>query len=122
MPAIQKDLNPLAVRVGEKIRTLRKAKGMKQYTLASEAGYESRSTIAAIENGIILPSLDKAIEIAHILGVEVATLVEEDPVEAVVKDLLAMRLLSWSETRCQTMAETLRQCVTELESLAVKAQ
>ena len=41
---VNRDLNPLAVRVGENIRTLRKARGMKQYTLASEVGYESRST------------------------------------------------------------------------------
>ena len=77
MPAIQKDISPLAVRVGETIRTLRKARGMKQYTLAYEVGYESRSTIAAIEKGLILPSLDKARDIATALGVTTGDLLHE---------------------------------------------
>jgi DNA-binding XRE family transcriptional regulator len=90
---------------------------MKQETLALAVGYGSRSAIASIETGSVLPSLDKAIEIARALGVEVAALVEEAPAESLLKDLLAMRLLTWSATSRQTMAETLRHCATELEDL-----
>src|SRR2546427_9224508 len=76
-----KTLNPLAVRVGGKIRELRTALGLKQEALAIVVGYGSRSAIASIENGFVLPSLDKAVDIAHALGVEVADLVEDGPLE-----------------------------------------
>jgi transcriptional regulator with XRE-family HTH domain len=74
---VAKEPNPLALRVGEKIQALRKARGWKQEALALEAGYGSRSAIAAIENGLILPSLDKALVLAKILGVPIAELVED---------------------------------------------
>ena len=92
MPAINKELNPLAVQVGETIRKLRKARGMKQYTLASEVGYESRSTIAAIENGIILPSLDKARDIATALGVTADDLLHEATPDVSVETTLLLKL------------------------------
>ena len=76
-----KESNPLAARVGEKIRQLRKARGWKQEALALEVGYGSRSAIASIENGFVLPSLDKALDIARVLGVPLAELVDESSLE-----------------------------------------
>ena len=69
--------SPLATRVGEKIRMFRKARGWKQEALALEVGYGSRSAIASIENGFVLPSLDKALEIARVLGVHLSDLIDE---------------------------------------------
>lgn len=42
---------------------------MKQEVLAAAVGYGSRSGIASIEAGDVLPSVDKALEIARVLGV-----------------------------------------------------
>ena len=72
-----KESNPLAARVGENIGQLQKARGWKQEALALEVGYGSRSAIASIENGFVLPSLDKALQIAQVLGVPLAALIEE---------------------------------------------
>jgi len=79
MSTVPKNSHELAAQIGATIRHLRKERGMKQEALALEAGYGSRSAIASIENGFILPSLDKTIDIARALGVSVASIVGENP-------------------------------------------
>ena len=69
--------NPLAVKVGERIRALRLARGMKQETLALEVGYSSRGTIAQFENGLALPSIEKALDIARVLRVHPGALFDD---------------------------------------------
>ena len=67
-----KNLNQLK-RLGEKIRKLRKQKGISQETLADKAGIE-RSYMGAIERGERNPSYDKLVSIARALNVSPAEL------------------------------------------------
>lgn len=106
--------NPLALRLGARVQKLRKSQGMKQETLAHEAGYGSRSAIASIENGMVLPSVDKVLDIARVLGVHPGELLDDEGfnVSAV------QRLLLWAQTRCPSFAMTLRALADELDQLA----
>lgn len=52
---------------GASVRQVRKSQGMKQVVLAEAVGY-SRTRMSEIENGD-LPPFEKAVSIAHVLGV-----------------------------------------------------
>lgn len=62
-------------KLGEKIRKLRKQKGISQEALADEAGIE-RSYMGAIERGERNPSYDKLISIAKALNISLSVLVK----------------------------------------------
>jgi transcriptional regulator with XRE-family HTH domain len=110
--------NPVAVQVGERIRDLRLARGMKQATLAQALGYASRSAIAQFENGFAVPSLDKALEMARFFGVPVGALLgDPPPAEVEVPTREAERVAVWAETRCHELASTLRAFAHELETV-----
>lgn len=118
MPPVTKGLNPLAVRVGEKIRGLRKAKGLKQDTLAYEAGYGSRSAIASIETGFVLPSLDKAVDIARVLGVDAGDLLKDAEGEASREQSMESMLRLMLSQHTRDMPLPLLKCMVEIaESL-----
>jgi len=110
-------LNPVAVQVGERMRALRLARGMKQETLAQEAGYSSRSSIAQFENGIAVPSVDKALDIARVLGVPIGELLGDPPHGGMeIPTQEAQRVAIWAETRCHALAMTLRAFANELDA------
>jgi len=54
---------------GEKLRKLRKKKGLSQKELAEKLGYSSNSYISDIEKGLFLPSKEKLKKIAKVLKV-----------------------------------------------------
>ena len=62
------------VSMGLRIREARIAKGLSQDDLAQALGYKSRSSINKIEHGIYDFPLQKAVDIANILGVDVSDL------------------------------------------------
>ena len=111
-------VNPVAVQVGERLRALRHTRGMKQDTLAREAGYSSRAAIAQFENGFAVPSLDKALLLARALGVHIGELLGETRTDADVPDQEARRLATWAEARCHALAITLRAFANELEAFS----
>ena len=109
--------NVVARQIGERLRALRLERGMKQDTLAHEAGYSSRSAIAQFENGFAVPSVDKALEIARALGVSIGALLgEQEPQE--VPNREAERVAVWAESRCHALAMTLRAFANELDTFA----
>jgi transcriptional regulator with XRE-family HTH domain len=85
--ATKTPINPLAAKIGERMRAFRRARGMKQDTLAAEVGYSSRAAIAQFENGFALPSLEKAIDIARALSIHPGELFKEGALQAEKSDL-----------------------------------
>jgi transcriptional regulator with XRE-family HTH domain len=69
------------LRVGEKIRELREAKGLSLQELAERTGYSS-ALISQIENHMISPALGALIKMAQALEVKVGAFFGEDPREA----------------------------------------
>ena len=63
--------------IGEKIRNLRKKKGISQQELAEEVGYTSKVAISRIENGQINIPMDKMARIAKCLDVRVSDLLTD---------------------------------------------
>lgn len=123
MAVASKVLNPLAVRVGKKIRDLRKERGMKQETLALEAGYGSRSAIAAIETGLILPSLDKSLDIARALGVTVSDILEDSPgLPSGFNDQVVLTLLGEAGRQATDVVSALRHLLHTMESFQVRGE
>ena len=59
---------------GEKVRQYRIEKGLSQDDLAQSLGYKSRSSINKIEHGIYDLPLQKMMDMAKVLGVDVAVL------------------------------------------------
>jgi transcriptional regulator with XRE-family HTH domain len=53
---------------GERVKARRIALQMPQEALAEAVGYENQTIIAKIEGGLSLPSFDKAVAIAAVLG------------------------------------------------------
>ena len=64
---------------GKRVRCLRKALGMKQQTLAEMIGAQSHSTISEIENGELMPPIDKLRALALALQTSVSALLGEEP-------------------------------------------
>ena len=65
-------------RFGEKLRTLRKRRGMTLKKLAHELGFRSHSYISAIEFGKKQPSVELVIKIANLFGVSTDQLLNDD--------------------------------------------
>lgn len=59
--------------VGDRLRSLRRAQGLSQRSLADQVGIDAR-TIGALENGRKAPTLDALFDIADALGVPVTSL------------------------------------------------
>lgn len=59
--------------VANQIKEFRKANGLTQAELASRM-HVSRQTIAAMEKGLYVPSLELALDIAHFFGLQVEQL------------------------------------------------
>lgn len=73
---------PLAAKIGLRIRTLREALGLTQEKLAYESGLRSKGHLSGIEKGLVLPTLPTLVLLAERLGVELLdlfTFPEEQP-------------------------------------------
>lgn len=86
-------------KLGNRIREARIAKGLSQDDLAQALGYKSRSSINKIEHGIYDFPLQKTMDIANLLGVDVADLFlgteppktkEERDAEALARQILRL--------------------------------
>jgi transcriptional regulator with XRE-family HTH domain len=110
--------NQLAVKVGERIRALRIARGMKQEALALEVGYSSRGTIAQFENGLALPSIDKAVAIAEFFRIPLDALVKEEDEYCEESLLLTLRQMAMGcpEEQRKTIAAYCRTFADALEA------
>ena len=64
---------------GAHVRARRLSLAMKVETLAAAVGYENHTTIVKIEGGTTLPSFDKAVAIAEVLGVSLESLLADEP-------------------------------------------
>ena len=115
MVALAPTHHALALQLGATIRLLRKRKGWKQEVLAREAGYGSRSAIASIEAGWVLPSLEKMLDLAQALGVRPNDLLETDPSTADRTPTGLVPLPAWSTKDRRAMLRCLRRLVAELE-------
>lgn len=65
-------------RLGEKVRLLRKRRGMTIKQLALTLGFPSHSYISEIENGKKRPSTELIIQLADLFGVSVDQLVRDE--------------------------------------------
>jgi len=65
------------MRFGERVRQLRKEKGMTQEELTKAIGASSKSMICKIENGTRMTPLSMVSKIAAALGVSISDLTEE---------------------------------------------
>ncbi len=65
-------------RLGEKIRTLRKNRGMTLKELALALGFTSHSYASEIETGKKKPNIEMIIQIADLFGVSVDQLVRDE--------------------------------------------
>ena len=69
---------------GEKLRKIRREKGISQQKLAEKLGYKSNSYIAEVERGKFIPKEEKLKKIAKALGVsfsEIKDLLVESKIE-----------------------------------------
>ena len=65
-------------RLGEKVRTLRKRRGMTVKSLALALGFPSHSYVSEIETGKKLPSTEMIIKLADLFQVTVDELVRDE--------------------------------------------
>lgn len=65
-------------RFGEKLRTLRKQRGMTLKNLADELGFSSPGSVGDLESGRKNPSLEVVIRISRIFEVSVDQLVKDE--------------------------------------------
>ncbi len=66
----------------EKLKNLRRSKGITQAEMAKKLGYKGKSSYCMLENGQIRMPLDTAQKIAEILDVDVKNLFFEKQVQA----------------------------------------
>jgi transcriptional regulator with XRE-family HTH domain len=59
---------------GASVKAQRLALQMRQESLAEAVGYGNQAIIAKIEGGVALPSFDKAVAIAQVLGISLDSL------------------------------------------------
>lgn len=64
---------------GEKIKALRKARGLSQRQLAEKAGYANHTVLLKIENGTVDPPISRVCEIARALGVTLSDIAGDFP-------------------------------------------
>lgn len=69
------EVDPLAEKIGRRIRSLRQAVNITQEKLAYEGGLRSKGHLSGIENGRILPTLSTLALLAERLDVELLDLV-----------------------------------------------
>ena len=65
-------------RLGEKLSTLRKLHSLTQTQLAHALGYATHSTIAEVEKGLKLPSLETVLAISRFFGVTTDQLLKDE--------------------------------------------
>ena len=65
-------------RFGEKLRTLRRAKGMAIKELASELGYTSHGYISEIETGKKVPTVEFVLKISRLFRVPTDQLLKDE--------------------------------------------
>jgi len=111
MVALAPPHQALALRLGATVRVLRKRKGWKQEALAQAAGYGSRSAIASIEAGWVLPSLEKMLDLAAALSVRPSALLDDETAP------LAPPLPPLSPAERRAMLRCLRRLVADLEEV-----
>jgi len=121
MVALAPTHHALALQLGATIRRLRKRKGWKQEVLAREAGYGSRSAIASIEAGWVLPSLEKMLDLAQALGVRPNDLLEADPSPADQRPTGLVPLPAWTTKERRALQRSLRRLMAELEEVNPRA-
>ena len=94
------------MRVGERIKSRRKALGMTQTDLANKLGYKDKSAISKIESGVVDVTRDKVIEFAKalkttpidLMGVEPDFILElEDDVKYFIELKSSLSPESWKE-------------------------
>jgi transcriptional regulator with XRE-family HTH domain len=74
MPRREKS-DPLAEKIGHRIRSLRQALDLTQEKLAYEAGLRSKGHLSGIEKGLVLPTLPTLALLANRLEVDLLDLV-----------------------------------------------
>jgi len=72
-------MKDLSTSIADKIKNLRRAKGLNQQTLANRCGY-TRSYISLVESGKKVPAVATMAKIADALGTRVGALFEDDDV------------------------------------------
>lgn len=90
--------------VGAKIRYARRLKGIKQKDLARKLNV-SANYICMLEKGKTKPSLETIINIASIVGVSVASLIENNPVLDILKKLSAEHKIAEIEEGLQIIKD-----------------
>lgn len=68
-------IDPLAAKIGGRIRSLRQALNLTQEKLAYEGGLRSKGHLSGIEKGLVLPTLPTLVLLANRLEVELLDLV-----------------------------------------------
>jgi transcriptional regulator with XRE-family HTH domain len=74
MPRREK-ADPVAAKIGVRIRSLRESQGLTQEKLAYEGGLKSKGHLSGIENGLVRPTLQTLTALAERLGVDLLDLV-----------------------------------------------
>jgi transcriptional regulator with XRE-family HTH domain len=67
--------DPIATKIGARIRELREELGLTQEKLAYEAGLKSKGHLSGIEKGLVIPTLPTLALVAERLSVELVDLV-----------------------------------------------
>lgn len=113
------------VMLGKRIQHLRKARGLKQKTLADMLGYKSHTAIVNIEAGEQMLSVETALAIARVLGVSLLELVgaqmlEDGPTEEHEPWVATLRekALAWPEDVRQSLAEMFEAFAHELKAFS----
>jgi transcriptional regulator with XRE-family HTH domain len=65
-------------RFGEKLRSLRKQRGMTLKNLADELGFRSAGSVGDLESGRKKPSLEVALQLSRLFGVSVDQLIKDE--------------------------------------------
>lgn len=79
--------DPIAAKVGVRIRALREDQGLTQEKLAYEGGLRSKGHLSGIEKGLVRPNLQTLSVLAQRLGVDLLDLMtfpEESPRQRLV--------------------------------------
>lgn len=86
-------VNPLAAVIGQRLRELRRARGLTLAQLAVDSGVASKGHLSDLENGRVLPTVGTLQALASALGVELLDLVispEQSPRHRLVAHTVAL--------------------------------
>jgi transcriptional regulator with XRE-family HTH domain len=106
----------LCIVFGQRVRARRIALQMRQEALATAVGYGNHTIIAKIEGGLNLPSLDKAVAIAGVLGVPLESLLQTTPRSGVEFPNLEQLLREEATSFIMRWAALLRALADDLDS------